>query len=91
MTRSTYQRAEGPRELVDDVQDTVDYVPEVEEAVDAAAHVLCVLRSSGRGSQSGVPVMQPITAVWTFAEDRIVWGKCLASRVKALAAVRLAE
>ena len=43
-------------ELLDDIQDTVGYVPEVEEAVDLDDHVLVVLRMSGRGSQSGVSV-----------------------------------
>jgi ketosteroid isomerase-like protein len=88
-TGSTYQGAEGFRELIDDVQDTLDYVPEVEEAVDLGEHVLFVLRTSGRGSQSGVPVTQQIAGVWTFEEDRAIWGKSFASRAEALEAVGL--
>jgi ketosteroid isomerase-like protein len=91
MTGSTDEGAEGFRELVDDVQDTVDYVPELEEAVDLGEHVLFVLRTSGRGSQSGVPVTQHIAGVWTFEEDRAIWGKSFASRAEALEAVGVRE
>jgi ketosteroid isomerase-like protein len=76
---------------MDDIQDTVDYMPEVEEAVDLGEHVLVVLRSSGRGSQSGVRVTQRIAGVWTFEEDRIVRGKAFGSRAEALEAVGVRE
>ena len=90
LTRLSYQGSEGLRERVDVGQDTVHYVPEVEEAVDVGEHVLCVLCGSGRKLQGGVPVMQQLTGVWTF-EDRIVWAKSFASRVEALEAVGLPE
>jgi ketosteroid isomerase-like protein len=90
-TGATYRGAEGFRELIDDVENTLDYVPEVEEVVDLGEHVLFVLRTSGRGSQSGVPVTQQVAGVWTFEDDRAVWGKSFASKAEALKAVGLKE
>ena len=44
LTGLTYQGATGARELVDDIQDTVGYTPEVLEAVDLGEHVVDELR-----------------------------------------------
>ena len=48
LTGLTYTGATGARELVDDIQDTVGYTPEVLEAVDLDEHVLVVVRMAGR-------------------------------------------
>lgn len=63
--------ADGLWELLDDIQDTVGYRPEVQEAVDLDEHVLIVLRMSGRGSRSGT----------------LVSGRSFASKADALEAV----
>jgi ketosteroid isomerase-like protein len=87
VTGGTYKGPAGLREMMDDIQRTVDWLVELEEAVDLGEHVLVELRMSGRGSQSGVPVTQHFAVVWTFQEDIIVWGKSFASRAEALEAV----
>jgi ketosteroid isomerase-like protein len=54
LTGATYRGLDGFWELLDDIEDTVGYRPEVQEAIDLGDHVLVVLRMSGRGSRSGV-------------------------------------
>jgi ketosteroid isomerase-like protein len=89
VTGGTYKGPDGLREMMDDIQQTVDWLVEVEEAVDLGDHVLIVLRMSGRGSHSGVPVTQHFAVVWTFQEETIVSGRSFASRAEALEAVGL--
>jgi ketosteroid isomerase-like protein len=87
LTGATYRGVDGLWELLDDIQDTVGYVPEVQEAADLDEHVLVVLRISGRGSQSGVSVAQQGAVLFSFAGSRLVSGKSFASRAEALEAV----
>ena len=91
LTGLTYKGATGTRELVDDIQDTVGYTPEVLEAVDLDEHVLVVVRMAGRGSRSGVPVTQQGAVLVTFKADKIVSGKSFSSKAEALEAVGLRE
>jgi ketosteroid isomerase-like protein len=91
LTGATYEGVEAVWELLDDIQDTVGYVPEVEEAVDLDDHVLVVLRMSGRGSQSGVSVTQQGAVLFSFDGSRLVSGKSFASRAEALEAAGLRE
>jgi ketosteroid isomerase-like protein len=91
LTGATYKGTDALRELLDDIQDIVGYMPEVQEAVDLDEHVLVVLRMSGRGSQSGVSVEQQGAVLFSFAGSRLVSGKSFASRAEALEAVGLRE
>jgi hypothetical protein len=47
MTGATYRGVDALRKLLDDIQDTVGYMPEVQEAVDLKGYVLIVLRTLG--------------------------------------------
>jgi ketosteroid isomerase-like protein len=91
LTGATYRGVDALWELLDDIQETIGYVPEVEEAVDLNDYVLVVLRMSGRGSQSGVSVAQQGAVLFSFDGNRLVSGKSFASRAEALEAVGLRE
>ena len=91
MTGQVYKGAQELRALAADLWETLDYVPVTEEIVDAGERVLMVLRGSGRGTRSGVPVTQRVAVLWTFAGERIVRGQSFTSRAEALEAVGLPE
>lgn len=91
LTGATYRGIDGFWELLDDIEDTVGYRPEVQEAVDLGEHVLVVLRMSGRGSRSGVSVAQQGAVLVTFDGGMLVSGKSFASKAEALEAAGLLE
>lgn len=91
LTGATYRGADGLWELLDDIQDTVGYRPEVQEAVDLDEHVLIVLRMSGRGSRSGAAVAQQGAVLVTFDGSTLVSGRSFASKADALEAVSRSE
>jgi ketosteroid isomerase-like protein len=91
LTGATYRGADGLWELLDDIQDTVGYRPEVQEAVDLDEHVLIVLRMSGRGSRSGAAVAQQGAVLVTFDGSTLVSGRSFASKADALEAVGRAQ
>jgi ketosteroid isomerase-like protein len=91
LTGATYKGVDGFWELLDDIEDTVGYRPEVQDAVDLGDHVLVVLRMSGRGSRSGVSVAQEGAALVTFKGSTLVSGKSFASKAEALEAAGLRE
>jgi len=91
LTGATYKGVNALWELLDDIQDTVGYMPEVQEAVDLNEHVLIMLRMSGRGSQSGVSVEQQGAALFSFDGSKLVSGRSFGSRAEALEAVGLLE
>ena len=91
LTGATYKGADGLWELLDDIQDTVGYRPEVQEAVDLDEHVLIVLRMSGRGSRSGAAVAQQGAVLVTFDGSTLVSGQSFASKADALEAVGRSE
>jgi ketosteroid isomerase-like protein len=91
LTGATYRGLDGFWELLDDIEDTVGYRPEVQEAVDLGEHVLVVLRMSGRGSRSGVSVAQQGAVLVTFDGGMLVSGKSFASKAEALEAAGLLE
>src|SRR4029079_13950720 len=66
LTGATYKGVNALWELLDDIQDTVGYTPEVQEAIDLNDDVLIMLRMSGRGSQSGVSVEQQGAVLFRF-------------------------
>jgi ketosteroid isomerase-like protein len=91
LTGATYKGVDGLWELLDDIQDTVGYSPEVQEAVDLGEHVLIVLRMSGRGSRSGAAVAQEGAVLVTFDGTTLVSGQSFASKAEALEAVGRSE
>jgi ketosteroid isomerase-like protein len=91
LTGQVYRGVEGALDLLTDMWETVDYVPEVEEIIDAGDYVIVVLRVSGRGAHSGVPFSQRVGVVWEFEHDRLAGGKAFTSRAAALEAVGLRE
>jgi ketosteroid isomerase-like protein len=91
LTGATYKGADGLWELLDDIQDTVGYRPEVQEALDLDEHVLIVLRMSGRGSRSGAAVAQQGAVLVTFDGSTLVSGQSFASKADALEAVGRSE
>jgi ketosteroid isomerase-like protein len=60
-----------------------------EEISDAGDDVLVRLRMSGRGRESGAPVEQVITMVWTVRGGSVVYVRVYRDRADALAAVGL--
>jgi ketosteroid isomerase-like protein len=89
LTGQTYKGAQGVRDLAADLWDTVDYIPAIEEIIDLGEHVLAMLRISGRGMRSGVPVSQRVAILWTFEEQMIVRAKSFTSQAEALEAAGL--
>jgi ketosteroid isomerase-like protein len=89
MTGQVYKGAQGARDMAADLWETVDYVPATEEIIDLGERVVAVLRISGRGTRSGVPVSQHVAVVWIFEDERIVRGKSFTSRAEALEAAGL--
>ena len=86
LTGQTYTGPQAVWELSSDIWETLDYVPTVEQILDAGDHVVVMLTISGRGARSGVPVAQPVAVVWTFQDGQLVQGKSYTSREEALAA-----
>jgi ketosteroid isomerase-like protein len=91
LTGATYRGLDGFWELLDDIEDTVGYRPEVQEAVDLGEHVLVVLRMSGRGSRSGVSVAQEGAVLVRFDGGMLASGKSFASKAEALEAAEQLE
>jgi ketosteroid isomerase-like protein len=91
LTGATYRGLDGFWELLDDIEDTVGYRPEVQEAIDLGDHVLVVLRMSGRGSRSGVSVAQQGAVLVTFDGSTLVSGRSFASKAEAFEAAGLRE
>jgi ketosteroid isomerase-like protein len=91
LTGATYRGVDGIWELLDDIQDTVGYTPEVQETVDLGEHVLIMLRMSGRGSRSGVSVAQEGAVLFLFDGDTLLSGRSFASKAAALDALGLSE
>ena len=87
LTGATYKGVAGFWELLNDIEDTIGYRPEVQEAVDLGEHVLVVVRMSGRGSRSGVSVAQQGAVLMTFDGSTLMSGRSFASKAEALEAI----
>jgi ketosteroid isomerase-like protein len=75
---------EGTMEWIADTRETwQDYSQEVVEIADVGENVVVVVRISGRGGGSGVPVAQELAVVWTFAGGRAVRARSFTSRAAA--------
>jgi ketosteroid isomerase-like protein len=82
---------EGTMEWISDTRETwAEYHQEIEEIADLDEHqVLVVVRISGRGGGSGVPVAQELAVVWTFEDGKAIKARSFTSREEAVeAAVR---
>jgi len=78
---------EGTMEWLADTRETwQDYSQEVVEIADLGENVVVVVRLSGRGGESGVPVAQELAVLWTFAGDRAVRARSFTSRDEAFEA-----
>jgi ketosteroid isomerase-like protein len=64
-----------------------DYRFTAEEIVAAGEHVVLVVRESGVGRTSGVPMAHRHCYVWTFRDGRIVRGTTYETKAEALDAV----
>jgi ketosteroid isomerase-like protein len=92
LTGQIYTGVQGAYELAADLWETLpDYGLAVEEIIDRGDRVVAVLRISGTGGSSGVPVSQQVAFVWTFEGGKIVRGKSFTSRAEALEAAGLRE
>jgi ketosteroid isomerase-like protein len=91
LTGQTFMGVDGFWEFLDDVRETVGFMPEVQEMVDLGESVLCVVEMSGRGLRSGVPVAQQVAVLFTFDGSTLRSGKGFASRAEALEAVARRE
>jgi ketosteroid isomerase-like protein len=83
---------EGTMEWISDTRETwAEYSQEVEEIAELGEDdVLVVVRISGRGGGSGVPVAQELAVVWTFEGDKAVQARSFTSREEALEAAGIA-
>lgn len=65
--------------------ETYDF--EVEEVLDAGAHVVVMLRERGRAKGTGAEVNHRFAQVWTLRDGRVVLWRAYAGREEALAAL----
>jgi ketosteroid isomerase-like protein len=81
---------EGTMEWISDTRETwAEYSQKVEEITELGEDdVLVVVRISGRGGGSGVPVAQELAVVWTFEGDKAVQARSFTSRDEAVEAAR---
>jgi ketosteroid isomerase-like protein len=87
-----YMGVQALRDFVADVSETwEDYVLEPQETLDLGENVMGVIRMSGRGGGSGVPVTRVIAMLWTFRGDKLISSRAFGSREQALEAVGLRE
>ena len=88
---STVRGFEGLTDFISEVQENLGYAPVPEEFIDLGEQIVVVLRVSGRGTQSGVPVASQVATVWTIEDGRAVHAKAFTSRAEALQAVGVSE
>jgi ketosteroid isomerase-like protein len=83
---------EGVMEWISDTRETwAEYSQVVEEIAELGEDdVLVVVRISGRGGGSGVPVAQELAVVWRFEDGMAVEARSYTSREEALAAAGVA-
>ena len=88
---TVFRGIEGLQSFISEVRENLGYVAEPEEFIDLGSVVVAVLRISGRGAQSGVPVAGEVATVWTIKDGRAVHAKAFGSRADALEAAGAAE
>ncbi|MBA2479911.1 MAG: nuclear transport factor 2 family protein [Planctomycetes bacterium] len=67
------------------------YEVTADEVMEAGDSVVAITRQRGRGRQSGISVDQPMVAVYTFRNRKVVRFGVYATKAEALEAVGLSE
>ena len=88
---SSVKGFEGLKNFISEVQENLGYTPVPQEFIDLGRQIVVVLRVSGRGAKSGVPVTSQVATVWRIEEGRAVHAKAFTSRADALEAAGLSE
>ena len=83
---SVFRGFEGLQGFISEVRENLGYLAVPEEFIDLGSDVVVVLRVSGRGAQSGVPVTGQLATVWTIKDGRALRAKAFGSRAEALEA-----
>ena len=87
-----FRGLDGVREMYQSLLGVfADFTATVEEWIDAGDDVVAILRVSGRGRQSGVPVVSLEAHVWTVRDGKLWRLRIYPTRAEALKAVGLEE
>jgi ketosteroid isomerase-like protein len=89
VTDRGYEGVERLLAMVNDVWDDFRFEPE--ELIDAGGRVVAVVRLSGKGKGSGVPVDQTDSHVWTLGDGKCTRLAVYQDRAEALEAAGLSE
>ena len=82
---AVYDGHEGIRRFYAEVRDVWEtYVWEPEELIDMGSQVVALLRSTGRGRESGVEVERETAIVWSLREGRLTGLRFYRNRDEAL-------
>src|SRR5262245_8952909 len=88
----TYHGREGVQEFWRDMLSAfADMTSEVEEWIDAGDQVIAMVRSSGRGRHSGVPVDTLEGHLWTVRDGKLLRLQIFDTKAEALEAAGLSE
>jgi ketosteroid isomerase-like protein len=87
-----YEGHDGIRRFYADVHDIWEqYRWDPEELLDAAPHVVALVRARGRGRRSGLEIDRRVALVWTLDHGRATALRLYVDSTEALEAVGLAE
>ena len=87
-----YEGHDGIRDFYSEVRDVWEsYVWEPEDLIEAAEHIVTLLRSGGRGRGSGVEVERRTAMVWSVSESLATAVRFFRDRDEALRLAGLAE
>jgi ketosteroid isomerase-like protein len=87
---ATYQGHDGIRQFYSEVQEVWErYVWEPEEMRDEGDVVVALLRTEGRGRESGVEIDRKTAMIWTLRDGKALWLRFYREPERALEAVRL--
>ena len=82
---AVYQGHDGIRPFYAEVQDVWEvYVWEPEQLIEAGSDVVALLRSTGRGRESGAEVERETAIVWSLRERRLTGLRFYRNRDEAL-------
>jgi len=80
-----YEGHDGIRRFYAEVQDVWEiYVWEPEQLIDSGGDVVALIRTTGRGRESGVEVERETAMVWTVGEGRLSALRFYRDRTEAL-------
>ena len=91
-TEGPYRGHDGIRAWLDDTADTFDHFQvELEDVREGENVAVAFGRLFVTGRESGATVDVPVTWVFRFVEDKVVWAKSYSEREEALAEAGLNE